>query len=137
MKQFGPSSLALGLILLCLTGFAVSGQGQSVRSVAGTPATGFPCIQKMVSLDDVATYRDNGSRNLTVRDKLIEIKARCRGHRLIDRKGRPIYFYPLQGCWGNPPEDAQAILAEQAKELVRLRRKYRVIEMACDRRSLV
>ena len=69
---------------------------------------------------------------VTVADKLLELKARCRKHKLVDGKGREIRFYQLIGCWGNPPEDYQQQLERQAKELNRLRKRYRVIEMTCN-----
>ena len=69
---------------------------------------------------------------VTVADKLRELKARCRKHKLVDARGREIRFYQLVGCWGNPPDDYQQQLERQAKELVKLRKRYRVIEMTCN-----
>ena len=65
-------------------------------------------------------------------DKLKELSARCRKHKLVDARGREIRFYQLVGCWGNPPDDYQQQLERQAKELVKLRKRYRVIEMTCN-----
>ena len=69
---------------------------------------------------------------VTVADKLRELKARCRKRKLVDARGREIRFYQLVGCWGNPPDDYQQQLERQAKELVKLRKRYRVIEMTCN-----
>jgi len=69
---------------------------------------------------------------VTVAQKLKELRARCRRGKLVDAKGTEIRFYQLIGCWGNPPDDYQEQLERQAKELARLRKRYRVIEMTCD-----
>jgi hypothetical protein len=63
---------------------------------------------------------------------LKELKARCRKGKLVDAGGREIRFYQMIGCWGNPPDDYQQQLAHQDKDLARLRKRYRVIEMTCD-----
>ena len=69
---------------------------------------------------------------ITVAQKLKELRATCRGHKLVDGGGREIRFYKLIGCWGNPPDDYQEQLQRQAKELASLRKRYRVIEMTCN-----
>ena len=69
---------------------------------------------------------------VTVAEKLKDLKARCRKHKLFDGKGREIRFYQLIGCWGNPPEDYQQQLARQATELTKLRKRYRVIDLTCN-----
>jgi hypothetical protein len=71
-------------------------------------------------------------KTITVAQKLKELRARCRKRKLVDAGGREIRFYRLLGCWGNPPEDYQEQLERQAKELARLRQRYRVIEMTCN-----
>ena len=38
---------------------------------------------------------------VTVAEKLKELKARCRKHKLVDARGTEIRFYQLVGCWGN------------------------------------
>ena len=70
-------------------------------------------------------------KTITVARKLKELRARCRKHKLVDARGREIRIYRLLGCWGNPPEDYQEQLARQSKELARLRKRYRVIEVQC------
>jgi len=71
-------------------------------------------------------------KTITVAQKLKELRARCRKRKLVDAGGREIRFYRLIGCWGNPPDDYQEQLERQAKELAKLRKRYRVIEMTCD-----
>ena len=63
---------------------------------------------------------------------LAEIKARCVRGRLVDGKRRPIRFFRMTGCWGNPPADYQEILQRQQSELEELRKSFRVIELTCN-----
>jgi hypothetical protein len=69
---------------------------------------------------------------VTVAQRLKSLGARCRKGKLVDTRGTEIRFYQLVGCWGNPPDDYQDQLERQTKELARLRKRYRVIEMTCD-----
>jgi hypothetical protein len=69
---------------------------------------------------------------VTVADKLASLKAHCKKGKLIDAAGREIRFFHLTGCWGNPPEGYQEILEKQNRELIRLRKRYAVIEMTCN-----
>ena len=101
---------------------------------AGDPCA---CLPKDIKAGDVVSAqltrpgRPAGAK-ITVEQKLKELKARCRKGKLVDASGRQIYFYQMQGCWGNPPADYQEILSQQKSELERLRRRYRVIEMTCN-----
>ena len=61
----------------------------------------------------------------------MQLKARCDNGRLVDDGGKEIRFYPLTGCWGNPPIDAPETLDRQRTELEELSRRYTVIEMTC------
>ncbi|HEV7744292.1 MAG TPA: hypothetical protein VGO56_04780 [Pyrinomonadaceae bacterium] len=96
------------------------------------------CLPAGIQPADVVSTRTTATGNkgkvitVTVAEKLTELKARCRQHKLVDGKGREIRFYQLIGCWGNPPEDYQEQLERQAKEIARLRKRYRVIEMTCN-----
>jgi hypothetical protein len=63
---------------------------------------------------------------------LTKLRARCKQGKLVDGTGREIYFYRLAGCWGNPPEDYQEVLEKQRNEIVRLKKKYTVIEISCN-----
>ena len=69
---------------------------------------------------------------VTVAEKLKELRAGCRKHKLVDARGTEIRFYRNIGCWGNPPDDYQQQLERQAKDLAKLRKRYRVIEMTCN-----
>src|SRR5215470_2005969 len=44
---------------------------------------------------------DGAHKPTTVRDRLTELKARCRQGKLLDSRGKQIYFLRLIGCWGN------------------------------------
>lgn len=95
------------------------------------------CLPKDIKRTDVVSAPlDRPGRaatgKITVEQKLKELKARCRKGKLVDASGKEIYFYHLQGCWGNPPEGYQEILSQQASELEKLRRRYRVVEMTCN-----
>ncbi len=51
---------------------------------------------------------------VTVEQKLNELKATCNSdNKLVDGNGKQINFYPLTGCWGNPPFNYQDILRKQ------------------------
>ena len=95
------------------------------------------CLPKDIKRTDIvsAPIGKPGHANagrVTVEQKLKQIGARCRKGKLVDVDGKEVYFYRLQGCWGNPPPDYQEILERQRKELEALRQRYRVIEMTCN-----
>ena len=94
------------------------------------------CMQSGIQATDVVsaqTAKPGGKVvTVTVAQKLRELRARCRKGKLVDSKGTEIRFYQLVGCWGNPPDDYQEQLERQAKELAKVRQRYRVIEMTCD-----
>jgi hypothetical protein len=101
---------------------------------ANDPCT---CLPKDITRSDVVSTQSRrsirgGAINVTVEQTLKQIKARCRKGKLVDPAGKEIYFFRLQGCWGNPPEDYQEVLKQQQQELERLRKRYRVIEMTCN-----
>jgi hypothetical protein len=86
----------------------------------------------VVSIQAARPGKKNEAATVTVAQKLKELKAHCRKHKLVDSRGREIRFYQLIGCWGNPPADYQQQIERQAGELAQLRRRYRVIEMTCS-----
>ena len=94
------------------------------------------CLPADVSADEVISTEPavpgKAARQVTVKGKLDQLGARCRSKRIVDSKGKQIHFYRLTGCWGNPPENYEEILGNQQKELARLRRRYRVIEISCN-----
>ena len=87
----------------------------------------------VVSADLVGMGKEGPDvRKVTVKEKLTEMKARCRGGKLVDRAGKEIRFYRLKGCWGNPPADYLEILEKQRKDLEEMRKHYTVVEMTCN-----
>jgi hypothetical protein len=97
------------------------------------------CLPPDVKADEVVSTQTVKSRSggdvvkkITVKQKLIEIKARCKNGKLLDRSSKEIRFYRLAGCWGNPPADYQEILARQRSEIEELKKQYRVIEIECE-----
>jgi len=104
--------------------------------IFGTPQRLENCLPSGTTMGDIVSITrvesTNTMKKITVEQKLDEIKARCESGKLVDGAGKQIRFYQLQGCWGNPPADYREILAQQEKELEKLRKEYRVIEMTCD-----
>jgi len=97
------------------------------------------CLPKDVKTTDVVSTRivraRDGSKEIQkvmVDETLKTLKAKCKKGKLVDARGKEIYFYRLRGCWGNPPADYQDILSQQQRELEDLRKRYRVIEMTCN-----
>ena len=90
---------------------------------------------EVISTEPAAQGRPE--KQITVKSRLNQLGARCIGKRLVDSKGKQIHFYRLIGCWGNPPENYQEILDNQQKELAKLRRRYRVIEISCNPRGVM
>ncbi len=91
------------------------------------------CLPSGIQQEDVVSAVGFKRREVvTVAQKLRSLKARCKRGRLVDSNGRAIYFFRLTGCWGNPPDNYQEILEKQNKELIRLRKRYTVIEMTCN-----
>ncbi|HSS19044.1 MAG TPA: hypothetical protein VLL54_03155 [Pyrinomonadaceae bacterium] len=66
----------------------------------------------------------------TVKSRLIQLKASCKKGKLF-ASGKPVYFYNLIGCWGNPPADYLDLLKQQSDEIRRLQKKYTVIQISC------
>ena len=94
------------------------------------------CLPDGVKLTDVISVergqKGQAVRKLTVKQRLSQLKARCRNGKLVDAGGREIYFYRLVGCWGNPPMDYEEILERQRNEIAALKKRYTVIEMSCN-----
>jgi hypothetical protein len=90
----------------------------------------YKCLPAGTKPDDIVSA-DNGS-TVSVAEKLHEIAATCKGKKLIGKTGKPIYFYPLTGCWGNPPEGYQEIMAEQERKIAELEKTHEVIRMTCN-----
>ena len=110
----------------------------TLSPLSSSPACADSCLPSGTQSTDVVSIRavkpgvSSKVITVTVAQKLKELRARCRKGKLVDAKGMEIRFYQLIGCWGNPPDDYQEQLERQAKELAKLRKRYRVIEMTCD-----
>jgi hypothetical protein len=103
-----------------------------------TLAQSYTCLNDIKS-DDVVSVRlittktgQQITKKTIVAQTLKNLKARCVHGKLLDRGGRQIRFYRLQGCWGNPPANYQEILERQRKDLADLKKKYTVVEMTCN-----
>ena len=92
----------------------------------------YSCLPKDIKKDDIVGFAPDNVQKITVTDKLQALRARCRREKLVDRHRREIRFYKLTGCWGNPPQGYQAILARQQKEIAALGKRYTVVEMTCN-----
>ncbi|HEU4386984.1 MAG TPA: hypothetical protein VFV34_04240 [Blastocatellia bacterium] len=94
------------------------------------------CLPEGWKPTDVVSYKSGGkspARNVTVEDKLTELKAHCRQGKLLDGKGREIRFFRFS-CFGNPPENYEEIMQKERTELEKLQRVYTVIVPECDPR---
>jgi hypothetical protein len=104
-------------------------------SLFSSSATRFDrCLPSGIKSTDVVSAQSIKSeiKKITVKEKLTELKARCKKGKLVDASGREIRFFKLTGCWGNPPVDYQEIMQRQNEELEKLRKRYTVIEMTCN-----
>src|SRR5258708_862619 len=94
----------------------LSGQNPPTRSKRLTSSSEFQkCLPADIKLNDVCSI--TGTKKSTVQDKLTELDAKCEKGKLKSAKGRPIAFYKMQGCWGNPPADYRQIMAEQQRKI--------------------
>ena len=94
----------------------------------------FACLPEGFTLTDIVAYRNgkNGKEeNLTIKDKLLELKAECRAGKLIDANKKEIKFFRL-ACFGNPPADYEEIMQKQQEELHHLQQQYTVIILGCN-----
>jgi hypothetical protein len=134
--------LSLGIFLL--GGEVALAARESGRQVAVTPTLNkhveddepspvkdFSCLPEGVRADEVVSYNVKGKSNLTVKQKLTELKARCRKGKLVDAKGREIRFFRTS-CWGNPPEDYLEIQKRENEELAELKKHHTVIVFGCN-----
>src|SRR5215468_11257104 len=64
----------------------------------------FTCLPKDVRAEETVSYGRKASQEITVEQKLREMKASCRNGKLVDARGREIRFF-RPSCWGNPPPD--------------------------------
>jgi hypothetical protein len=103
--------------------------------IASSQAAGQSCLPSDVKPTEIVApdseSQDRATKPKTVRDRLTELKARCRKGKLMDARGKQIYFLRLIGCWGNPPADYEEQLEEQRVKLRELQKKYTVIQIPC------
>lgn len=95
------------------------------------------CLPPDIQITDIVSVEPPSQdgkpgKSVTVKQRLLQLKARCRGQKLVDARGREIRFYRLTGCWGNPPADYLEILENQRREIENLKKRYTVIEMTCN-----
>ena len=92
------------------------------------------CLPPGIELSSVVSAQATGGKvsKVTVQQTLDQLGAACQNGLLVDSSGKEIYFYPLKGCWGNPPDNYQDILQKQRDELEKLKTQYNVIELTCN-----
>jgi hypothetical protein len=96
----------------------------------------FACLPEGFTPADVVSYtRKHKDKEgfLTLQDKLVELKARCKSGKLVDGKGREIRFFRVT-CYGNPPENYEELMQKEREELEALQKHFTVIVLACDPR---
>ena len=122
------------LLLGVLISLAVFG-GVAWQTRAEPACRCLPADIKQDSLIEVITRTTSHGLvkdNVTVRDVLKKLRARCRKGKLIDGKGKPVRFFRLRGCWGTQPENYQEILEKQGKQIDDLKKRNTVIEIPCN-----
>ena len=115
---------------------AIAGQQAIAAGSSRSSPPQFNCLPEGWKLNDVVSYKSNGKssgRNITIEDKLKDLKAHCRQGKLVDSKGREIKFFRFS-CFGNPPENYEEILQNERRELEKLQKDYTVIVPECDPR---
>lgn len=137
MFRMPPFSLAC-LALMILAGCHLD-QFNGKNGSAITPAqlTDRAAVAKLlpadVRLDTVSESGLGGGNKLTVEDMLIRVQARIsQDGKLVDAAGKPITFFQLTGCWGNPPANYQQIIDDQNDRLAELRKTHTVITLTCN-----
>lgn len=124
MKWMVQSSL---VVLFCASLFTAPSQRFQTCLPEGIKSADIVSTQFVESAAGIRKVK-----KITVEQTLKEMKARCKNDKLVDAAGKEIYFYHLQGCWGNPPADSQEILQQQQAEIEKLKKRYTVIEMTCN-----
>src|SRR5437868_4403389 len=102
---------------------------QGTSTAQDTPA----CLPSDTKPDDVVTIQQPKNAKVTVAQTLKTLGAKCNAKgQLVNKNGRPIYFYHLTGCWGMAPPNRDEILANQMRKIAELKKTYQVIEMTCN-----
>src|SRR5579864_7845610 len=128
------AGVLLGVAVLFGSGASPTGQGQPPSSVTPESASAFSvCLPAGRKLTDVVSASAGGANTITVEQALNALGAHCTpDNKLVDGSGKEIRFYQLTGCWGNPPENYQEILKNQADAIAQLKQQFTVIEMTCN-----
>jgi hypothetical protein len=96
----------------------------------------FACLPKGFQLKDRISDSPNAQTSkqpMTIGDRLVELKARCKRGKLVDGKGKEIRLFKFS-CFGNRPDNYKEIAQKESQELANLKKRYTVILIACDRR---
>lgn len=91
------------------------------------------CLPAGVKVSDIVVYGFNAEINVTVAEKVKELRGRCRNRQLVGPDKKRIRFFRTQ-CWGYPPPDYEQIRAEEKRQLEVLKAKHTVIVLGCDPR---
>jgi hypothetical protein len=130
--------ICLALVAGCHSGLGDRGSGNGSSDKPPTPRlANREAIAKLlpaeVQLDTVAECGYGGTNMVTIEDELVHVQARVGDDgKLHDAVGKPIAFFHLTGCWGNPPANYQQILDEQKRRLDELRKTHTVITLTCN-----
>ena len=132
--------LTLRIGVMATAGLLAQAQGPHREDVAtsrrsallnGNKAMKLYCLTDTVKLDDIVTYGLKTRRNITVKDKLVELRAHCKNNKLVDGNNKEIRFYKMP-CWGNPPADYEEIQRKEQNDLRKLQQRYTVVLMGCN-----
>jgi len=97
-------------------------------------STDLDCLPGDFKLTDIISYRQKRKESdgyVTIKDKLIQIKAQCKKGKLLDSQGREIRFFKFS-CFGNPPSDYEEIIEKEREEFDKLQKRYTVLVLECD-----
>jgi len=132
MRYSSRAVLALTAILAVQALASRQSRQQSFEVTTPSSASqNFSCLPKDVRNHETLFYGLKGRGTVTVEEKLLQLKARCRRGRLVDAKGREIRFF-RQSCWGNPPPDYLEVEARKNRELKQLQKRFTVLVFTCD-----
>ena len=114
-----------------LTGEGFSQQRSRHKPVHKLSPNLAACMPKDVKLDEIAVYGYNGKPNVTVAERIKELRGRCSNGLLAGPDKKEIRFFHVT-CWGNPPSNYRDLMAEEQRKLEMLKAKYTVIIIRCD-----
>jgi hypothetical protein len=139
-KLFCGLLLAISLQLPALSGGLQNSASQEFAEVPflpdmQSPRSQFDCLPEGFQLKDQVSASSKGQDSkqpLTIGDRLLELKARCKKGKLFDGKGREIRLFK-PSCFGNRPDNYEEIVQKESQELADLQKRYAVIVIACGR----